>query len=429
MKKNLSNSTGILFALILFLSVSCARTDQHAGSDTYTCPMHPTVVADKPGVCPVCGMNLERRLKNGEEAEITEMVNPLLASPNGAVASSAQVIRGEYKSMPIAMAAEGIVTYDPRFLYTIPARIGGRLERVFLKYPFQRVYKGQKVAEIYSPELLTAQRELLFLVENDRDNKDLIEAAKNKLLLLGATPAQVDDIIRKRAATYTFSLYSLHDGYIMNEGQKAPALSPSVSNSTSDKPMGMTGTGSVTGSAAQTMNTTPVAFQREGNYVTAGQTMFKIIDLAAIRVELDLPSVQADAINLQDEVLLDFGNGLPEKAKIDFVQPFFTAGQNFVKIRVYMPKDKTMQIGQLVRATVQLGSVEALWLPNEAVLDMGLEKVVFTMKQEVFRPTKVVTGTQTNGWIEIKQGLSSSDQVAHNAQYLVDSESFVKPLN
>ena len=75
---------------------------------------------------------------------------------------------------------QGVVTYDTRNIYTIPTRIGGRLERVYLKYAFQKVSKGQKVAEIYSPELLTAQRELLFLVENDAENTTLIESAKEK---------------------------------------------------------------------------------------------------------------------------------------------------------------------------------------------------------------------------------------------------------
>src|SRR5690606_28561843 len=116
--------------------------------------------------------------------------------------------------------AQGIVTYDTRNIYTIPSQIGGRLEKVFLKYPFQTVKKGQKVAEIYSPELLTAQRELLFLLENDSQNEALIKGARERLRLLGASESQINYLVQKRQPQNTFSIYSPYNGYVIADTQQ-----------------------------------------------------------------------------------------------------------------------------------------------------------------------------------------------------------------
>jgi Cu(I)/Ag(I) efflux system membrane fusion protein len=87
---------------------------------------------------------------------------------------------------------------------------------------------------------------------------------------------------------------------------------------------------------------------------------------------------------------------------------------------------KGLRIGQLVSATLKFQTSETLWLPKEAILDMGVEKVAFVKERGVFKPKKIITGIRTNDLIEVKQGLASSDEVAVNAQYMVDSESFIK---
>jgi hypothetical protein len=80
-----------------------------------------------------------------------------------------------------------------------------------------------------------------------------------------------------------------------------------------------------------------------------------------------------------------------------------------------------------VDARIRLDSAEGLWVPKEAVLDLGLQKVVFLKERGIFKPSEVVTGVSAEGLIEIKKGLASSDEIAANAHYLIDSESFVKP--
>lgn len=429
MRKNWRNNvivTGLF--ILLLVAGGCSNGNKHAEhTETYTCPMHPTVVSDKPGSCPVCGMELVRKARPGEEeVVISEDLASLIKSPNETVLSSVSTIKGEFKSMPVSVEAQGIITYDTRNIYTISARTGGRLEKVFLKYAFQPVSKGQKVAEIYSPELATAQRELLYLLENDPGNDSIIESAKNKLYLLGATRKQVEELIGRKSVTQTFSVYSPYDGYVIREDQQAPAFATTAASSSMGG--GMDGSSSATSSqpVSTPMNAQSTELIREGNYVTTGQTLFKIVNTTALLVELDLPVSQSGRVKLKDNVDLRLGDDKILKGKVDFVQPFFSRNEEFVKIRLYIGNRDKLQIGQLVRATIRMKPVEALWVPRDAILNLGTDNIVFVKERDVFKAKNVNTGIRRDGWVEITNGLSSSDLIAHNAQYMVDSESFIK---
>ncbi|MBS1681480.1 MAG: efflux RND transporter periplasmic adaptor subunit [Bacteroidetes bacterium] len=438
MKKNLRNKIQSLViqraagkqlligALIVFLSISCS-VDKHSSADTYTCPMHPTVISDRPGTCPVCGMNLVRKAQKAEEVKITKDLTSLIKSPNEVVITSIKTVKGVYKSQKAAVQAQGVVTYDTRYVYDIPARIGGRLEKVYLKYALQPVHKGQKVADIYSPELLTAQRELLYLVQNDKSNEELIHSAKSKLFLLGASEKQVEEIIARKEAVYTFSIFSQYDGYVINENKNVSTSSSTTAAASSPENMGGSSMG-----AANTTTATPVnppsdtELIREGSYVATGQVLFKVVNTSAIRVELNVALSQASTVKAGDKILLDMGNGKMETAEVDFVQPFFSQGEEFIKIRVYVHHAQGLRIGQLVSGNIQFQTKETMWLPKETILDLGVDKIVFVKSSTLFKPVKISTGIRANGFVEIVQGISSTDEVAANAQYLVDSESFIK---
>jgi Cu(I)/Ag(I) efflux system membrane fusion protein len=419
-----------ILLLLALLVTACARKDAAHEHDTYTCSMHPTVISDKPGTCPVCGMELVLKARPGQEVAIIEDLNRLLKSPNEAVVASIKTIKGHYTSTPVSVQAQGVVTYDTRNIYTIPARVAGRLEKVYLKYAYQPITKGQKIAEIYSPELITAQRELLFLLQNDAANKALIDAAKNKLELLGLTNSHVNRLIERKEVSNTFSIYSPYTGYLMADQQPAPASSamPSAGEKTSsgmNDGMGATPSPAAPSSAA---SSSTGSIMREGNYVSAGQTLFRVVNNEALRIELDLPARQAAAVKKGDKLEMDLGNGNTELATVDFMQPFFSEGQDFVKLRVYTKKVAGLHIGHLVTATIAVSSAESLWVPKEAVLDLGTGKVVFVKDRGALKPTKVSTGMISEGQIEITRGLASSDEIAANASYLVDSESFIKTI-
>jgi Cu(I)/Ag(I) efflux system membrane fusion protein len=418
----------VLMALCLVWLIAC--TKKESAHDEYTCPMHPTVLADKPGTCPVCGMDLVRKARPGEVSAVDSDLTPLLKSTNEVVASNVKTIKGEYRTVPLSQETQGMITYDTRNSYTLSVRTGGRLEKVFLKYAFQSVNKGQKVAELYSPELITAQRELLFVLESDAENTTLVEAAKKKLALLGVDADYIRKLVATKTVAATFPIYSPYSGYVVTTTQQTPPTLPQNPNSTS--PSGMDD-GDMGTSANASVNTPAItgaisgdALLREGDYVSAGQTLFNIVNTAALRIELDVPAAQASAIRKGDVLTLDFGNGSLENATIDFVQPYFAQGEEFLKLRVYTKHMQDLHIGHLVRAKVQLTAKESLWVPRDAVLDMGRDRLVFVKDGSMLKPKKVTTGVHAKGWIEITNGLAVSDEIAANAHYLVDSESFVK---
>jgi membrane fusion protein, copper/silver efflux system len=433
MKKNLKNKISwrsILAATILALLMACSKEGQHEHR-SYTCPMHPTVVSDKPGSCPVCGMDLVLKDNQSTEAEVlSKRDGDVVVSTNEAVISSVKTIKGEFKTLPVMYEAQGIVTYDTRNIFTISSRVSGRLEKVYLKYPYQNVSKGQKVAEIYSPELLTAQRELIFLLQTEPMDNPLTDAAVRKLSLLGMTEAQINSLAATRTVKETYSIFSPYSGYLITN-----EIAPGTPSSAEEAVASSSGNGMAGGMNGESGdNSTPASIDeatrslvKEGNYISAGGTLFRIINNSSLRIELEVPATQASGIRKGDKLQLDFGTGEMQTATIEFIQPFLGKNEDFIKIRVttkYLPE---LHIGHLLKATIKAEPVEAMWIPRESVVDLGKEKVVFVKATSSFKPKPVKTGIFSGDNIQVLHGLTSSDEIAANAQFLVDSESIIKP--
>lgn len=430
MKRNWRNNlASAAWVLILLTIVMSCNKGHEAHSDTYICPMHPTVVSDRPSTCPVCGMDLVRKARAGEEVEITDQLARLIKSPNESVVASINTVKGEYKSITASAIVHGVVTYDSRNTYTIPARFAGRVEKAYLKYAFQPVRKGERVADIYSPELLSAQRELLFLITNDSTNSGLVNSAKERLGLLGATDRQIEQLLQSRDPKPTFTVFSPYNGYVVSETSVPPTAS-TTPGATSGGGMNdeMGGSSTQPGTPPQLPATGNDAANliREGSYVTAGATLYKVVNPAALRVDLSLPASFAHTVRKGSKATLQVDGRTGIEGTVEFIQPFFSEGQEFITARVYTKDVRGLYIGQLVSATIPGTETEALWLPVEAVVDLGIDHVVFVKEKNAFRPKKIVIGVRNNGQVAITQGLSSSDEVAANAQYMVDSESFIK---
>ncbi|MBF9252207.1 efflux RND transporter periplasmic adaptor subunit [Pontibacter sp. 172403-2] len=442
MKKKLRNSVLYLLAFLMLITLGACndKEEQHAEGEatTYTCPMHPQIVRDEPGTCPICGMDLVpvSQPGSGEEAAITEDLAFLLEPTNSSVVSDVATTKPKQKTVQATVEMEGVITYDPRKVYTVPARVGGRIEQLYVKYNFQPISKGQKLMEIYSPELITAQQELLYLVQSAPDDKQLIEAAKQKLRLLGATDAQINRLIRTGEASYTFAIYSPYDGYVIGLNTAAPAATPGMAAAAAPAPagggMGGMGGGSSAG-AAPAAPAAPAAGQdiqlREGMYVSTGQPLLRVVNPEQLWAEFNIPAGQVSAVAKGTAVHITFPQ-LPGKkleAKVDFLQPFYQEGENFAKVRVYLPgQQRLARVGQLVSAQASYTTAPSLWVPKAAVLDIGTRSVAFKKLNGVFEPVAVTAGTTEGDQTQILEGLAQGDVIAGNAQFLVDSESFIK---
>ena len=416
------------------LLVNCTGKDNRHASEgvvQYTCPMHPTVIRDAPGTCPICGMELVRKGLPGEEVKITAELNYLLKPTNSMVISSIKPIMPVRKSLEVTTKANGIVTYDTRRFTSVPIRFAGRIEKLSIKYNFQPIQKGKKILEIYSPELLTVQRDLLYLLKSDKENSQLIEGSKEKLRLLGISDSQINQLISTGQESYSFAVYSPVDGYVVEEAALS-VLTPSAPLPTASSLGGNMAGGGVSNvkqnSASQSINELTT---REGMYVSAGQAIFKVINTDYVWAEFDVYQRDASFVKVNDPVQLTFGDGAETlETTVNFVRPFFKNGESFVKVRVYLsnPGNK-FKIGQLLTASFNKSSRDSIWIPLSARLDLGTKEITFYKKRGVFRPKEIVTAKQSGGWIEVISGLEQGDSLAYNAQFMVDSESFIKVRN
>ncbi len=408
-----------LFVLIALIVVSCNNQNEHATHDQYTCPMHPTVIQDKPGSCPICGMDLVRKGQPGEEVKITAELSYLLKPTNAMVVSSIKTILPVEKSVDVISKINGTIAYDTRRFAEVPIRFSGRIEKLFVRYNFQSVRKGQKILEIYSPDLATAQRELLYLLKSDGDNAALIEKAKDKLKLLGVSDSQISELITSGKESYSFAVYSPVDGYVMETRNGSET-------SASSKSGGM-GESSEKSSEKESYSTEKSELQtRAGMYLNAGESIFKIVNTENVWAEFDVPQKEASALKVNYPVTIEMNESESAEAKLDFVQPFFANGESFVKVRVYLKNSYNQyRVGQLVNASFNKPSSKSIWIPQSAVLDLGTKQVVFIKRQGIFRPKSVVVFKKSYDWTGVT-GLESTDSIAYNAQFMMDSESFIK---
>ncbi len=381
-------------------------------SKGYACPMHPQIQSDTAGSCTICGMSLEK-VKSGEEQNSVSL-STLIKPANQEVIANVPMVHLMERQEDIEMDALGFVAYDTRQIGTISSNFSGRIERLYVKYRYQKVSRGQKIMDIYSPELLTAQETLLFLIKNDPENLMLINSAKQKLMLLGMTGVQLNNVIRTGKSSFRVSVYSKYSGHIHE------------SNNTNNMNAGPT---SAMNAPSLTTEELPV---KEGMYVQKGQNVFSVYNSNRAWVLLNIFAGQAAMVKVGNKVRIT-PETAPDKdfrATVNYIEPMYRDGNKTQTVRVHFDNSVSkIPIGSQVRATIFAGNRSANWLPEEAVLSLGIDKVVFVRNGESFTARKIETGIINKHLIQVLGGLEKTEAVAANAQYLVDSESFIKTVN
>jgi hypothetical protein len=404
-----------LALFIIVLLFACKQTPKQETKEplhataSYTCPMHPQIIQDKPGNCPICKMVLVPKNATSEKARGISL-DMLLRPSNQYVIATIPTVHIQASDEPVEIETYGFITYDTRQTGSIAANVSGRIEKLYVKYRYQKINKGQKIMDLYSPELLTAQQNLLFLLKNDPVNEVLIAAAKQRLLLLGMSQLQLQQVINTGKTLFTVAIYSGYSGHI-HESE--------VANTIQTNDTGMRDVSLITEELAL----------KEGMYVTKGQNLFTVYNPDRAWAVLNIFAGQANMVKVGDKVRV-----VPEtapnkdfRASISFLEPFYRPNSKTATARVYFDNSKLdIPIGSQVKATVFAGDRSAKWLPEEAVLSLGLDKVVFLKKDDAFVAHKIEAGIVNNHLIQVLSGLREQDEVAANAQYLVDSESFIR---
>jgi len=399
------------FTLLLF---SCKNDGGKATKiikvkEVWTCSMHPEVIRDGPGSCPICGMDLIKKEEKATPIKDIQL-DDLLQPTDQFVVSSIPVtaLQNEIKAMPID--ALGTVTYDTRYINSISARVSGRIEKLYVRYRYQHIRQGERIMDIYSPGIATAQQELLFMIKNDPANQGLIQAAKQKLLLLGMSEEQLNKVILTNKPSSTVAVYSNYSGHLHEAGNSMP-----VSNTSEEKNGG-----------SGAMEELPV---KEGMYVQQGQNIFQVFNTDNIWVVLNIFPESQFLVKAGDPVKISPETNplMSIDGKIDFIEPVYRQDNKNLTARVYLKNTMGMiPIGAQVRAQIFTGKELTNWLPKDAVLSLGMDKVVFLKTTGGFQAHKVQTGSSYKDLVHIVSGLKQTDSVAVNGQYLADSESFIK---
>jgi len=314
----------IIISSLLMVTLSCRNRDTNGhkdhnsevAADVYTCPMHPDIIRNKPGTCPVCGMTLVKKLPAGPVSDID--LEALIRPTNEFVISTIPVTTIQKREEQIEIEVLGNITYDTRQAGSISSRIAGRIEKLYVRYRYQKITKGQHILDIYSPELVTAQQNLLFLLKNDPSNTSFIATAKEKLLLLGMSESQLQQVIRSGKMAMFIAVYSNYNGHI-HEAANGPSMNQ------------------VPGAMKDISRLTEELTLKEGMYVQKGQSVFTVFNPDRAWVILNIYGENQGMVKKGNAVRI-----VPETAPdknfrgiIDVIEPYYGEKGKTLTARVY----------------------------------------------------------------------------------------------
>ncbi len=412
-----------------------------AAGEKYTCGMHPMIIVDEPGSCPICGMELvplkagtaggsqdgkpagKRKIKYwrapmdptyirdkpGKSPMGMDLI-PVYEDevPGGSMISIDPVtaqnmgIRtaiAEKRDLSRTIRTVGLVAYDEPKQFSINSKIAGWVERLYVNETGQFVKKGQKLLEIYSPDLVSAQEEFLLALNNQlalansafpeiaEGARRLLESSRKRLRLWDISDDQIQRLEKTRKVEKTMVLQAPYDG-IVN-----------------------------------------MKMVYEGMYVKAGMELFQISDISKVWVyadiyEYELPWVR---VGQKAKILLPFVGEQSLTATVDYIYPYVEPKTRTVKARLVVDNPGfKLKPDMYVNVRLKSETVrDALAIPAEAVLYSGDKKTVFiALEGGKFEPRQVKVGIQDDtGLIEIKQGLLPGERVVTSAQFMLDSES------
>jgi Cu(I)/Ag(I) efflux system membrane fusion protein/cobalt-zinc-cadmium efflux system membrane fusion protein len=359
-------------------------------------PMDPTFISDKPGKSPM-GMDLIPVYEDEyEEAPAgTIRIDPVFVQNIGV-----QSIELERTDIPFTIRTVGNLTYDDSQIAWVNTKYDGWIEKVYVNYIGEPVDKGQKLFEIYSPELVTTQKEYLQALEYadlmresnypeiaDRA-QSLLDSSRERLEYWDITDEQIEELEKTRQLRRTLAVVSPLEGLVEEKMDKA----------------------------------------LEGMYVKAGMNLYKIVDLSNIWVEVEIFENQVPWMKLGQTALIElpYDPGKQYVGKVRYFYPFFNNKTRTMKVSIEMPNPGKKLRGEMyANVTFDVPSAKnVLAVPEEAVIHSGTRNiVVLDQGNGTFRVKEITLGVNGAGVWEVKDGLEEGDRVVVSAQFLIASES------
>jgi Cu(I)/Ag(I) efflux system membrane fusion protein len=371
-----------------------AMTGEHQGEGSgsthyYTCGMHPWVIQPKPGNCPICGMKLVPLDPAKFSGEVT--ISPEVAQNIGVRVE--KVTEGSESG---SIRTVGTVTYDERRLVDVNLKVSGWIEKLYLSYQGAPVKRGQKLFELYSPDLYAAEEEYLLARRASRrpgstEGKGevgggLLESARTKLALFDISKAQIAELEGRGTPSRTMTILSPQSGVVVEKQ----------------------------------------AF--EGMRVTPGTTAYRIADLSHVWVIATAYEYQSQQLKVGQEatMTLTYLPGEEFKGKILYVYPYLDEHTRQINVRLDFLNPK-LSLKPGMYATVVFQGIQTsnrVQVSRSAVIDTGERQVAFVaLGQGRFEPRVVRMGPETgDGKVQILDGLKPGELVVTSGQFLIDSE-------
>lgn len=397
------------FAIYFYVRKSNPNSENLHQKEVYTCPMpQDSVFSDKRGKCPKCGMNLVKIVMESQDLE-NNSIEDLLKPTDNFIVGNYKTTTPRDTTLTTEISLPGIVGYDPNAAVNIAARMNGRIERMYVNHKFQRVNKGQKLFDLYSPELLTEQQNLIYMIsDNMGDHEAIINASKQKLVLYGMTNSQVNSLVANKKSNPIISIYSPASGIIEGTDSMVKSTDAAMQNST-----GSTESLSI----------------KEGDYIKKNQTVFKLLNTNKVwgifNVSQGYNSLIKTNQSIRISTELDETNFIA--ARINFIETQFNPAEKTNRIRVYLDNSgMKLPIGLRLQGIVNTNPMKGVWIQKQSMVSVGNKKIVFVKMGNGFKATAIKTGTAIGDFVQIIDGISFQDFIAENAQYLIDSESFIK---
>jgi Cu(I)/Ag(I) efflux system membrane fusion protein len=361
-------------------------------AEQWQCPMHPSIVQDHPGDCPICGMKLVKveRTDVAPEGLAGVTIDPARQQLIGL-----KIAHAERGTVGSAWRTNGRVAVDETRVHHVNVKFSGFMEHVHANFIGRPVKKGEPLFSIYSPELLAAEQEYLLALDTRKrlskaggmvtDGDDLVAAARRKLELWDVPGEEIDRLEQTGKAPRTVTFFSPASGVVTRK------------------------------------DVVP------GMRVNAGDMPFEIVDLSRVWVladayESDLGHVR---VGMPAKLTLKAFPDRTFSGRVAFVDPILDPKTRTARVRVEFPNPtgelKPEMFGDVV---FQGQSRKALRVPADAVIHSGTKNVVFVaLPDGKFQPREVRLGESDGDFVEVVSGVDAGDGVVTRANFLVDSES------
>ena len=347
----------------------------------YVCPMHPQIVRDEPGSCPICGMDLVKKMIDAQAGKrpTVEISNAVINSMG--VRSEAVTEQTLWRYIETV----GRIEYDETRLAHVHPRAEGWMEKLNLRVEGDPVKKGQVIGEIYSPEILNAQVDFLIAL-NQSAGTVRMQKARNQLRLLGVPESTISRIQKRGESLNTVPMVAPTSGVVTKLGM------------------------------------------REGMFVKPEMEILTIADLESIWVLVDVYEHQIDwlAVGQSAEIKVPAYPGRAWEGKVEYIYPELDPKSRTLKVRLaFANPGGVLKANMFANVAIYGGPKrEVLTVPAEAVIETGKRSsVVLALGEGRFQPVDVVTGMRSNDRVEVLSGLKAGDQVVISGQFLIDSES------